>query len=373
MARVIRSADYPDLGGVRQVLVIKLRSHGDVLLSSPVFSVLRQAVSAARLDAYIYKDTLPMLEGHPAISGFHIYDRAWKSAAVVERIKREWTLLWSIRKANYDLVINLTEGDRGAIAARVSGARIRVGWDPHGQGLAFKRRLYTYVVKRAATPRHMVEQNLDALRRIGVFPAPHERELFFAVPDDARETVRRHLETTQLLDRGYILVHPTSRWLFKCWPPDHVAELISRLSQQKIGCVLSCAPDPRELAMLAEIKRACVASQILDLGGKLTLKELGALIELSRCLVCVDSVPMHIAAALKVPTVALFGPSSKAVWAPWNNARAEVVSQAYSCRPCGLDGCGGSKKSDCLETLPVETVFQAVNRALQSRPSLHST
>jgi ADP-heptose:LPS heptosyltransferase len=77
-----------------------------------------------------------------------------------------------------------------------------------------------------------------------------------------------------------------------------------------------------------------------------------------RCLICVDSLPMHVASALERSCVALFGPSSEIAWGPWLNTDARVVAQNHSCRPCDLDGCGGSKVSDCLTTLAVEAVLQ---------------
>ena len=88
-------------------------------------------------------------------------------------------MLRRIQKNHYDLVINLTEGDRGAIAARMSRAPIRVGVDG--------RRIYTHVVKNCPSLRHTVERQLDAVRRIGIFPAIGERELVLTIPLSARE------------------------------------------------------------------------------------------------------------------------------------------------------------------------------------------
>ena len=355
---------YPDLSKVRRILVIKLRNHGDVLLSAPIFSALKTRFPNARIDAYLYRDTLPMLEGHPAIGAFHQYDRKWKALSFVGRMKREFALLNAIRKVGYDLTVNLTEGDRGTIAASYSGARIRVALDPQGQGFAGKREMITHVVKRAPTPRHMVEQNLDALRRIGIFPEASDRRALFAIPDDARAAVVQRLRQHGISGQDYLLIHPTSRWLFKCWPIERVAALIDALSLGDFPVVLSCGPDLRERAMIDAIKQSTRHTRVIDLGGLLTLKELGALIEQTRCLLCVDSVPMHMAAALRVPTVALFGPSSERIWGPWENTHATIVAQEMSCRPCGLDGCGGGKRSDCLESLPVERVLQAVRSKL---------
>ncbi|MFS8564555.1 MAG: glycosyltransferase family 9 protein [Rhabdochlamydiaceae bacterium] len=131
--------NYPDLTSVKKILVIKLRHHGDVLLSSPVFTNLKKSLPEAQVDAFIYKDTLPMLEGHEAISDFFLYDRAWKKLSFFGKLKEELALFRKIRKNNYDLVINLTEGDRGALAALFSGAKLRVGIDPEKEWIFRKK------------------------------------------------------------------------------------------------------------------------------------------------------------------------------------------------------------------------------------------
>ena len=101
-----------------------------MLLSAPVFSVLKKYHPHLEIDAYIYSETLPMLEGHPAISKFVQYDKKWKKLPKHRRFLEEWKLLKKIRRGGYDLVINLTEGDRGAVAAKVSRAPFAIGLIP---------------------------------------------------------------------------------------------------------------------------------------------------------------------------------------------------------------------------------------------------
>ena len=173
--------NYPELSQVKRALVIKMRHHGDVLLSSPVFAQLKKAIPDAEIDAFIYKDTLPMLDGHPAIAEFLLYDRDWKKLSRFKKLAKELSLLKQIRSRGYDLVINLTEGDRGAVAAWVSGSRYRVGLDPKKSGFFGKRKIYTHIVKECPNSRHTVERQLDSLRRIGIFPAAEERDLFLHV------------------------------------------------------------------------------------------------------------------------------------------------------------------------------------------------
>lgn len=338
--------DYPDLSQVKKILVVKMRHLGDVLLTGPVFSALKKGMPQALIDAYIYKESIPMLEGHPDIHGFIGYDRNWKKLSWFQKIAREMALLKQIRKNGYDLVINLTEGDRGAVAAKVSRANIRVGFDPKGD---WKKKLYTHIVKHCPSLRHTVERNLDAVRRIGIFPESKDRDLFFHIPQGALDKMRPH--------QGGVLIHPTSRWKFKCWSVLKMRALVKELLAQGKQIVLTSGPDADEKNMVHEIGQG-LPVQIF--AGILSLKEFGALIELSKLLICVDSVPLHLASALKKPVIALFGPTSDITWGPWRNPHARIVAQAMSCRPCYQDGCGGSKYSDCLQTLSVDAVLQAL-------------
>lgn len=343
--------DYPDLTGVKKILVIKLRQLGDVLLTGPVFSALKQKLPAAQIDAYVYAESIPVLEGHPALHAILGYDRNWKKRGLFFRLAKEYALLQRIRNECYDLVINLTEGDRGAIAARYSGAAIRVGFDPKGTGLAGKKKLYTHIAKHCATLRHTVERNLDAVRRIGIFPLPQERDLLLHIPIEAMQAME------QRAGRGFVLIHPTSRWKFKCWPVQNMRKLAEALLARGKTLVFTSGPDAEEQAMVAEI---CKTFPCINLAGQISLKELAALIALSEQLICVDSLPLHMASALKKPVIALFGPTSDITWGPWRNPHAAIIAQPLPCRPCYQDGCGGSKVSDCLTSLSLESVLSVV-------------
>lgn len=344
-----------------KILVIKMRHLGDVLLTTPIFSNLKKAYPKAEIDAMVYSDTKPMLEGHPAIRSFLCYDKTWKKLPWLSKMRKELSLLLRIRKEKYDMVINLTEGDRGAIVAFVSKAKIRIGFDPEGKGFLGKRLIYTHIVKNCKMPRHTVEKNLDALRRIGIHPTQEERDLYFHLPDEDKARAQNWVGSDP-----FILIHPASRWKFKCWPTKQVAQLIEKLHADGKKIVLTSSPDPQEIALVDEIVAKVPHIPILNLAGKISLKELGALISLCEVLICVDSVPLHIASALKAPTVALFGPTSPLNWGPWKNSRAEIVTLRLPCQPCFLDGCGGSKKSDCLVSLPVNLVLEALEKILMS-------
>ena len=346
-----------DFNKIQRVLVAKLRHHGDVLLSSPLFSVLKTYYPHLEIDAYLYEDTFPLLEGHFAISHFLLYDRKWKKLPLTKRFFYETRLLRKIRSKRYDLVINLTEGDRGAIVCRFSKASYSIGFDPEKKGMLGKRRCYTHIIKHTPKPRHTVEKQLDALRCLGLYPKVDERALFFHIPEESKKSVKTLLCEKGLLPYRFVLVHPVSRWMFKTLPIETISEVILQLQRKKEQVVLTASSDPEEMEMNRKI--VSLAPETIDLSGRLSIKELGALIAMSKLLICVDSLPMHLASALKKETVAIFGPTCEINWRPYQNEKAQIVKANVSCRPCYQSGCGGSFKSDCLERLSPEQILRA--------------
>ena len=178
-------ADAIDLARVRRALVIKLRHHGDVLLTSPVFTVLKRAAPHAEIDALVYRETAPMLAGHPAIAALHTIDRGRKTRGLGAQVAGEWRLWRALFARRYDLVVHLTDHPRGAWLTRLCGARYAVAPE-RTQGGHFWRWCFThrYLLPRA-TPRHAVEANLDALRRIGVWPEDADKALVLTPGADA--------------------------------------------------------------------------------------------------------------------------------------------------------------------------------------------
>jgi len=344
--------DAVPLGECGRALVVKLRHHGDVLLAAPVLSVLKAHSPSIEVDALVYDDTAPMLAGHPALARLHTVGRRWRSLGALARLRHEKALFGELRERRYDLLVQLDNQARGAWLARTLGARFRVGPIDRGRGGWWHgsfSHLYPLIRNR-----HHVEVNLDALRRIGVLPGTGERKVVFVPGQAAEERVR------ELGVEPFVHMHPASRWRFKCWPAERNAALADRLAAEGHRIVFTAAPD--ETPFIDEIVER-MTSQAVNLAGQLSLKELGALTARAKLFIGVDSMPMHLAAAMGVPTVALFGPSSEVVWGPWN-VEQRVVTTTHSCRPCGVDGCGGSKVSECLTLLGVDPVHAAARELL---------
>jgi heptosyltransferase-3 len=353
-------ADAIDVTRLKRALVIQLRHHGDVLLSSPVFTVLKKHVPSLEIDALVYAETRDMLDLHPSIAQVHAVERRWKELAAPARLMREWRLYRALRDRGYDLIVHLSEHPRGAWLARSLGARYAVAHDFARKARAWKRSFTHLVPLPAHGRRHRVELNLDALRRIGIQPGEDERKLALVPGGDAERTVDKLLAGEGLATKRFIHFHPGSRWQFKCWPSERAAALIAALAQRGDRVALTAAPDEAELALIADI-RGRTSAPVADFSGKLTLKQLAALSARARLFVGVDSAPMHIAAAMQTPTIALFGPSGDIEWGPWRVPHRVVASDEHRCRPCGNDGCGGGKVSECLTRLPVDAVLDAID------------
>lgn len=353
-------SDAVDLTKIHRILVVKLRHHGDVLLTSPVFMVLKNHVPHAEIDALVYQDTQEMLTLHPAIENVYGIDRNWKKAGLTKQISHETRLIKTLLRRHYDLIIHLTEHPRGAWLTRLLRPRFSVAREFKNKRGKLWRNSFSHLYRVPNTPRHTVEQHLDALRRLGIYPNQDERHLIL-VPGAAAETfVTQLLKQHNVPKKGFIHLHPTSRWSFKGWEVDKYAAVINALQAAGERVVITAAPDQKELNFVGRIKEL-LTHPVLDLSGQLNLKQLSALTALAKCFVGVDSVPMHIAAAMQTPVVALFGPSSEIEWGPWQ-VPSRVLTSAYPCRPCGLDGCGGGKVSECLVTLPVAQVLDAIRQ-----------
>ena len=361
-SEVFLPPDAVALDQIQRVLVIKLRNLGDVLLASPVVSALKAQLPHVEVDALVYADTADMLRDHPDLAQLHVVHRDWKRLGVWQRLKRERHLLSALRQRNYDLIVNLTEHVRGIWLTKLLRPRFSVAPDLRSYRLYRKTFTHRYPVI-GGNRRHTVEINLDALRRLGIYPDKAKRGLVLAVNSSAVAVAQEAMSRAQLPDRAFVLIHPGSRWYFKCWPPDRMASLCDAIVAGGMPVALVSGPDRLEKWLLNEVTRR-LKQPLPTFPGILSLKELAALIARARLFVGMDSAPMHMAAAMGTPTVALFGPSGDIEWGPWQVPH-RIVTSKHPCRPCGRDGCGGGKRSECVEVITSEQMLTAVHSLLK--------
>ena len=352
-----------DFSSIQRVLVIKLRHHGDVLLTSPVFSALKQAHPHLQLDALVYLETRDMLTEHPDINEVITIDKDWKNLGLGQHLNKEISLIQKLKSTRYDLIIHLTESWRGMVLCRWLKPRFSVARKYYRRKSRLWLNSFSHNYPTPHSPRHTVDVHLDALRHIGVNLNDLDTRLLIRPGTEAENSLKEKL-ANHSISGNFIHIHPTSRWMFKSWSAGKFADLINRLQQDGHKIILSAAPDEKELARIKDIKQQ-LDSPIVDLSGKLTLKELVALISQAQLFIGVDSVPMHIAAAVNTPSVVMFGPSNEKLWGPWQSPSSVITLNQFLCRPCNLDGCAGSKISDCLINIPVEQVYQAAKKFMQ--------
>ncbi len=333
----------------KRVLVIKLKQPGDVLVSTPVIGAIHEAWPGAQVSLLVPRGTEDMVADHPGVHRLFVLDRRGASWGEL------WRLLRDLRRERFDLALELSGGDRGAFFAWASGARQRVGFARPRQPWWQRHGLFTLLLPRPPVRMHLVEQNLAALKALGAVPTTPRLAFHWNAGVAAR--VRELLAGLGLTGKKFAVVHPGAGWRFKCWTPEGYARVIEALEEEwGLPVVVTGSGAALEQELLQEILAHC-RLRPRSLVGRLTLKELGALIAQARLFFGADSAPMHLAAAVGTPAVALFGPSGDFNWGPWGEGHL-VIKKGWDCQPCGRDGCDGSKISRCLTELTPEEVLE---------------
>lgn len=349
---------------IRNILLIKLRNIGDVVLTTPLIRVLHEAFPQANICYLVSAESEAIVKHHPLVHKTFIFDRQRESLSLQEQFKRQWRLLREIRQQKFDLAVNLTEGDRGGFLSLWSQARWRVGYN--------KRKFFQYlfynvtVAPEKAGREQAVVQNFSFLKPLAIPLKKKLSDIKLEVHSSPDSAIRVHdlLRHAGIDNTPFIHCHPTSRWLFKCWKESYWGKTLDNLQHEfKIPVVITCGPVDQEKKMVEKIIQSMVKPAI-HLAGQLNLDDLMALSSQSLCFVGVDSAPMHIAAAYGKKICVLFGPTNNHVWAPWGTDY-KIIAADFACRPCERDGCFGAKKSLCLEELRPEHVIPIMKKMIQ--------
>ncbi len=349
--------------GIRRILVVKFRHIGDVLLTVPTLRAVREAYPSAYLAVAVARGTEGVLQGNPLLDEIIVSDRAGGGRRLFDRIGTEMAFVLKIRRMRFDLVIDLTGGDRAAILGLLSGARYRAATDPEGAGFWDKKYLYTHLQRR--NPHlHTVEQNLAVVQHLGI--DTQDRAVRMTLPPADQEWARDFLERHFIREPQLkIHLHPTARWLFKCWRDEDMAALIDRLTDEEDAQVfLTCGPAQAEIQKAKRIVEMAQRKPV-DLIGKTTLTQLAALSQRCDLFVGVDTAPMHIAASVGTPVVALFGPTGQAQWRPWGEGH-RVLQDNAGCDPSGPFGCARTKRCLCLEKISVDAVLSEIRAEIRA-------
>lgn len=343
----------PGMVAPERILVIKLRYLGDVLLSTPVLAGLRAVFPKVHLSMLVNPGTEAMIATNPHLDEVLIAERAGSPL-------RQLGFAAALRRRRFDLVLDLTDGDRAAILSRLTGAAIRVGFNREGR---WRGRLYTHVIPVQEQPMPMIRQHLMALEALGIPVAPTMPVLRVGPADES--AAGEALAALEIAPgERFVAVHPGARWWFKSWPAAQFAALIDYI-QGKLGvkAVLLGSVADQEIteAILGQVETGC-----RSLAGRLTLLELAGLLRQAALFVGNDNGPMHIAAAMGTPVVGLFGPADPRIWGPAGQGHATLY-KGIDCRPCFPGGCRRGEQN-CMRLIALDEVIPVVERMLGRLP-----
>ena len=299
-----------------KILVTKFRNLGDVLLSTPLFASLKAIYPDSELHVSVNDFCTQVVADNPHVDKVIPYSRGKKSEQTfLQRIRAELRFYLQF-KGKYDLVINLTEGDRGCIISALSGASRRMGYIKKPN--LFNRLARFDTTFNSQSDLHTVKKDLQFTMAID--PNKTVRKVTLAWNREHEKIVDGLLSDARL-SSDYVVVHPVSRWMFKCWEPVRMAKSIDHIQEQcDKKVLLTTSSDIKEIAMATEITSLCRHKPI-QLSQQISLQEYAYLVSKACMFFGIDSAPMHIAASTDTPVIALFGASKPDIWGPWDNQK----------------------------------------------------
>jgi lipopolysaccharide heptosyltransferase I len=368
-----------------RILLIKPSAVGDVIHAIPVLAKLRRRYPAARIDWLLTPAIADLLRHHPALSGVVPFDRqqyarSWRSLSAAAALGE---LVGALRRARYDLVIDLHGQFRSALLCLASGAGVRLGFDrPRGEARRSPRRLpaeayrhgwtgaregawlaYTHRVPIPTLDVHAVDRYLWVGPLLGLDDGPADFRT--PVPAAARARVAGLLAAHGATDKPLALLVPGTIWETKHWPAERFAEVGRHFAAAGRAVVL--AGSARDRARCREVAAGCPGA--CDLSGQTTLSELAALVERASLCVTNDSGSMHLAVALGRPVVSVFGPTDPVWIGPYGRPHA-VVRTDLPCAPCYLRRLRGCPHGHaCMQEVTTGRVIRCAEEVLAGRPA----
>jgi heptosyltransferase-3 len=342
---------------MKKALFLKTKHIGDsIILTSAISALPADFV----VDVLCFKDSEPIFRMCPRVQNVFVVPRHLQG---LERIKEYFQIVKAMKLRRYDLLAQFSDDWRGAFLSRLLGIENSVARFPKKRP-NFWKKSFKQLAKVTLTPRPAAEQDVDLIRKIGLYEEPVAPS-YAVMPKE--EDLKRISNALSVSKNNLILVHASARWKFKGISNATWAEVIDDLIGQGYSVALSGSAV--DLDFNQNLINLCKKQPTLLKG--LSLYETAVVANLARLVISIDSMIIHLASAFRTPVVAIFGPTDERVWAPWKTPH-EIVSldlndaPSFICRPCGHDGCGGSKTSQCLMAINSRRILSAASRFLDS-------
>jgi heptosyltransferase-3 len=335
---------------VQRVLVIRLRSIGDTVLSTPSLFALRRFLPNARIDVLLEDWVAPMLEGSELVDNVIPIG---KGSLPRFRTARE------LRRNRYDVVLNLHGGTTSTFLTRFTSARHRVGYSNYQYSSLYTDLLASSSDFWGKDKTHSAEQQLALLGFAGV-PVSDRPRSALDVTLAASESVDDTLRRSGVAER-FALIHPSTAFETKQWAAENFARISEYLAARGLKRVaVANRAESDVLKKLAAQSRVPVV--VYD---GLSLPEITALAARAEIFVGNDSGISHIAAAVGTPAVVIFGSSNRDHWRPWTDAPNEIVFEPFDCQPCPGYRCEVFGEPKCIQSVSTESVVAAIDRVLK--------
>jgi lipopolysaccharide heptosyltransferase I len=361
----------------RRILLIKPSAVGDVIHTIPVLARLRQRYPDARIDWLLTPPIADLIRHHPALSNPVLFDRrnlahfgrGWAATRGLAR------LLLKLRRARYELVIDLHGQLRSAIFTLVTRAPVRIGFDRPRRTRGPRRLVeaayvhgwtgtregawvaYTHCIPIPSLDVHAVDRYLWVAPMLGLSAGPPDFRV--PIPAAAARAVADMLSRHGVRGQEYAVLVPGTTWETKHWPPERFAMVGRTLAHAGRRVVLAGASGER--ARCRAVADHCPGA--VDLCGQTSLSELAALLAGAAVCVTNDSGSMHLAVALGRPVVSVFGPTDRVWIGPYGRPEAVVRAAGVACSPCYLRKLNACRHGHaCMNEATVAMVLERIER-----------
>lgn len=344
------------LRGDEKILLVRTDRIGDLILSTPVAEALKQKFPQSQVDFLVAPYTAPVLENNPFINEIILDDN--------RSVKGSLKLREVIKQKKYDITIALHPTLRLAWLLKSAGIPYRIGTGYRGYSFLFNLKHFQH---RKTVEKHELEYNLDMLKALGLEPQKILPKLYLS-PNEKNEA-DIFLKKMGINDGNVIvLMHPGSGGNALDWPSEKFGELADRLKESYSVKVLVTGQGNEKI--LAEKMKSRMKQGFIDLTGKTDLRLLSAIIEKVNLVICNSTGPVHMAAGLGVPTVALFCPiftASPKRWGPYGEGHTVILPPVPPCKNCSATKC---EKGNCMDLITVEEVFEKTGAVLKSKTKI---
>lgn len=363
-----------------RILLIKPSALGDVVHTVPVLAKLRRRYPNARIDWMLTPAIADLVGLHPGISNVILFDR--RELGAISRPGRAFAgiagLARQLRRADYDLVIDLHGQLRSAFFTLCTRSPVRIGFDrPRRSNRQTERRLpasayrhgwtgarecswlaYTHRIPVPTLEVHAVDRYLRLGDMLGFDDSPVD--FSFPLPREAADAAQALLSQFGLWGKPYVILAPGTVWETKRWRAEGFAEVAREFLNRGWGALLVGSPD--ESARCRQVAELCPG--VCDVSGRTSISVLAALVAGARMSFTNDSGPMHLAVALDRPVVSVFGPTDD-VWIGPYRRKDAVARVPLMCAPCyfrRLSQCPHDHR--CMKEVTAGRVIELADRVL---------